>query len=192
VIIETLHQRIERCRQAAEREPDSAIARYNLGLAYTARGLVRPAEEAYRAALAIDPELVEAWVNLGGTLLLKWDFDAAAAALAEAVSRVPGLVEAHYNLGQVHLYRGDAGALESCCRRVIELQPEHAAAHYFLAVALLALGAIAEARASHGRALALGHHPLPEFLRRLEQAEGARAHAGPPPGAAASTGSEEN
>ena len=38
------------------------------------RALIDRAEKAYRRALELDPDLVEAWVNLGGVLLLKWDF----------------------------------------------------------------------------------------------------------------------
>jgi Flp pilus assembly protein TadD len=140
---------------------------------------VNRAEHEYRAAVAIEPDLVEAWVNLGGTLLLKWDFEGAALALHEAVTRRPGLVEAHFNLGQAQLYRGDAGALVSCCRRVLELQPQHAAGHYFLAVGLLAIGDVVGARRSASHATTLGHRPMPEFLRRLEQAELAPSHPAP-------------
>jgi tetratricopeptide (TPR) repeat protein len=191
MITETANQRLDRCLQTAAREPASAAARFNLGLAYTQRGLMSRAEREYRAALALEPGLVEAWVNLGGTLLLKWDFDGAAAALGEAIAHRPELVEAHYNLGQAHLYRRDADGLVACCRRVIELQPDHAAGHYFLAVGLLALGQVAESRASLARAVTLGHRPIPEFLRRLELAEGAHVHAEPNPDAGASSASKE-
>jgi tetratricopeptide (TPR) repeat protein len=168
---ETVTDRIERCRGRVEREPQSAEAHFNLGLAYTTRGLVDRAEREYRAALGIDPGLVEAWVNLGGTLLLKWDFAGAAEANREALARRPDLVHAHYNLGQAHLYLGEAQPLVDCCQRVIELEPTHAAGHYFLAVGLLATGRVAQARAAVARATALGYRPLPEFLRRLEAAE---------------------
>lgn len=168
---ESLTERVERCRAIVEREPDSAAAHFNLGLAYTARGLLDSAEAAYRSALAADPDLVEAWVNLGGVLLLKWDFTGAADANREAIRRREDLAQAHYNLGQAHLYRGEAQELVACCRRVIELEPEHAAGHYFLAVGLLATGQVFDARVAVARATALGYRPMPEFLRRLEQAE---------------------
>jgi len=191
---EPLTDRITRCQQHVEREPESAAARFNLGLAYTARGLVDRAEREYRAAVTIDAALVEAWVNLGGVLLLKWDFEGAVAALEQAVTRRPDLVDAHYNLGQAHLYRGDAQALVTSCRRVLDLQPDHAAGHYFLAVGLLALGDIEAARASSGRAVALGYRPLPEFLRRLEQCDRVQSPGKPARDveAAASLPSKEN
>ena len=168
---ENLTERIERCQKQVEAEPHSAAAHFNLGLAYTAKGLVDRAEAAYRAALVEDPGLVEAWVNLGGVLLLKWDFPGAADANREAIRRRDTCAQAHYNLGQAHLYQGDAPELVSCCRRVVELEPEHAAGHYFLAVGLLATGQVFDARVAVGRAIALGYRPMPEFLRRLENAE---------------------
>lgn len=184
---ETMTERIERCQAMVTREPQSAAAHFNLALAYTARGQVARAEQEYREAVACDPDLVEAWVNLGGTLLLKWDFEGAVRANEEALRRRPDLVEAHYNLGQAHLYRAEAEPLVACCARVVALAPEHAAGHYFMAVGLLALGRVAEARAAVTRAVTLGHRPQPDFLRKLEQAEAASnqvtthrdAHASP-------------
>ncbi len=174
---ETPGARVERCRAAVEQGPRSAAAYYNLGLAYTAKGLVEPAERAYRSALEIDPDLVEAWVNLAGVQLLQWNFDAAVESNREALRRRDDLVQAHYNLGQAHLYRGEAADLVRCCERVVALDPSHAAGHYFLAVGLLATGQLSEARAALTRATALGFKPLPEFLRKLEQAEGHSGHA---------------
>lgn len=169
---ETPFDRVERCRLGVEQEPASAAAHFNLGLAYTRQGLVQRAESEYRRALDLDPDLAEAWVNLGGVRLLRWDFPGAIEANREALRRREDLVLAHYNLGQAHLYCGEASPLVDCCRRVLELDPDHAAGHYFLAVGLLELGRVDEARAAASRAIALGHRPLPEFLRKLERAEG--------------------
>lgn len=163
-------ERLDRCLRQVERRPDSASAHYNLGLAYTARGMVGQAEAAYRKALEIDPGLVEAWVNLGGTLLLKWDFQGSLEANRQALALRDDLVLAHYNIGQACMYLKDPEGVVRSCRRVIELDPEHAAGHYFLAVGLLALGQAAEAREESARAQALGHSPSPEFLRALEKA----------------------
>ncbi len=163
--------RFERAKVVAERRPDSAAAQFNLGLAYSQRGLVDRAERAYRKALALNPDLVEAWVNLGGILLLKWDFRGCLAANEEAIRRRDDLVLAHHNLGQACLYLGDAEGLVRATRRVLELDPGLPAGHYFLAVGLLATGQVPEARQSLGRAMALGYRPLPEFLRALDRAE---------------------
>lgn len=154
-----------------------AAAHYNLALSHTRCGRVDRAEREYRRALAIDPDLVEAWVNLGGVRLLKWDFQGSLEANREALARRPDLVQAHFNAGQAALYLGDAEELVSRNRRVLELDPDHAAGHYFLAVGLLATGRVREARAVASRAVALGYRPRPDFLRALERAE-SRLEAG--------------
>jgi tetratricopeptide (TPR) repeat protein len=162
---------LERCLQRVETHPQSAAAHFNLGLAYTQRRMADRAEQAYRKALEIDPDLVEAWVNLGGVLMLKWDFKGSLEANREAIKRKDDRVLAHYNSGQAYLYLGDAEGLVRSTRRVVELDPHHAAGCYFLAVGLLAVGRVEEARTAVGRAKFLGHSPAPEFLRALAKAE---------------------
>jgi len=165
------NERLARCRAKVEEAPGSASAHFNLGLAYTEVGRVDRAAAAYRKALEIDADLVQAWVNLGGVLLLKWDFTGCLEANQEAVRRSPDLLLAHFNMGQAHLYLGDAESLIRCNRRVLELNPGHAAGHYFLAVGLLAKNEVAGARQALNKALSLGHRPAPEFLRSMERAE---------------------
>ncbi|MCG6964540.1 MAG: tetratricopeptide repeat protein [Acidobacteria bacterium] len=168
---ESLKERIERCEAQVHERPTSAAAHFNLGLAYTQHGYMDRAEREYRKAVELDPELVEGWVNLGGALLLKWDFEAALEANLEAVRLRDDIALAHYNLGQSYLYKGDAEGLVRANHRVLELDPDNAAGHYFLAVGLLALDRVGEARAELAAAMALGHRPSPEFLKKLHQAE---------------------
>jgi tetratricopeptide (TPR) repeat protein len=162
---------LEQCLEKVEAQPGSATGHYNLALAYTQRGKVDLAEKSYRKALELDPDLVEAWVNLGGVLMLKWDFKGSLEANREALRRKDDLVLAHYNSGQASLYLGDAEGLVNSSRRVVELDPNHAAGNYFLAVGLLAVGRIEDARAAVQRSRFLGHSPAPEFLRALAKAE---------------------
>jgi tetratricopeptide (TPR) repeat protein len=168
---EPANDQMKRCLEKVEADPDSAAAHFNLGLAYTHMGRMSSAERSYRRSLEIDPGLVEAWVNLGGALLLKWDFEGARDANLEALKLKDDLLLAHYNLGQAALYLGDAELVERSNRRVIELDQEHAAGHYFLAVGLLALDRVAEARAELAEAMQRGHRPTPEFLKGLDKAE---------------------
>jgi len=164
-------ERIAHWSKVAEDKPDSAGARFNLGLAYTALGRQQQAEEAYREAVELDPGLSQAWVNLGGMLLLKWDFKGALEANSQALSLDPNSLLAHYNAGQAHLYLGNAEGVVAANRRVVELDPHHAAGHYFLAVGLLATGQSAPARAHLNESIRLGHKPEPSFLKAIERAE---------------------
>lgn len=162
-------ERIERWERRVEEEPESAAAHYNLGLAYTAVGRMTSAEKEYRRAVELDPDLLEGWVNLAGTLLLQWRFEECLEASRKAVALRDDLPLVHFNMGQAHLYLGDAEGLVACNRRVLELDPEHPAGNYFLAVGLLAQKKIAEARFFMERAMRLGHRPTPEFLRAMER-----------------------
>ncbi len=163
--------RLTSSQQQVRRKPNSAVAHFNLGLAYSQSGLMSRAEQSYRRALEIDPDIVEAWVNLGGTLLLQWDFEGSLEANRRAIDRRDDVVEAHYNSGQASLYLDDAENLVKCNRKVLDLDPSHAAGHYFLAVGLLALNRIEESRQALAQAMRLGYRPSPEFLRGLERAQ---------------------
>lgn len=163
--------KLEHAREQVDLHPDSAKAHFNLGLAYSKRGAVVPAEAAYRKALELDPDLVEAWVNLGGVLMLRWDFKGSLEANREALLRKEDSVLAHYNTGQACLYLDDAQGVVRANRRVIELDPQNAAGHYFLAVGLLPLGQVDEAREAAARSQEMGHSPAPDFLRALHEAE---------------------
>lgn len=163
--------RVAHWQKRVEEAPGSAAAHFNLGLAHTERGRMLAAEKAYRRAVELDPDLVQGWVNLGGALLMKWDFRGCLEANQEALRRQDDMAVAHFNMGQAYLYLNEAEQLVRCNRRVLELDPNHAAGHYFLAVGLLAIGHVTEARAESDRALALGYQPRPEFLKSLDRAE---------------------
>lgn len=168
---ESRTDRLDRCLKAVEEKPESAVAHYNLGLAYQKGGRFYQAEKAYLKAVEIDPGLTEAWINLGGVRLHNWDFEGCLEASRVAVNQRDDLAIAHYNLGQAYLYTNDPDNLVACNKRVIELERDNAAAHYYAAVGLLAIGDLFGAERHAGRAMELGHRPTQEFLRALEKAQ---------------------
>jgi len=172
---ESRTERLERCLQAVEENPTSAVTHYNLGLAYQKAGRFQSAEKAYETAVELDPGLVEAWVNLGGVRLHGWDFEGCLEASKRAVALRDDLAIAHYNLGQAYLYMNDPDNLVACTKRVLEIDRDHPASHYYAAVGLLALGDLGAAERHLGRAMELGHRPTAEFLRALEKAQRAKA-----------------
>jgi tetratricopeptide (TPR) repeat protein len=172
---ESRTERLDRCLNAVQENPQSAVAHYNLGLAYQKTGRFGLAEEAYVQAVEIDPGLTQAWVNLGGVRLHNWDFEGCLEASKMAVSQRDDLAMAHYNLGQAFLYMNEPENLVACNKRVIELERDNAGAHYYAAVGLLAVGDVTGAERHAGRAMELGHRPTPEFLRALERAQRAGA-----------------
>ena len=178
---ESVKARIERCVEAVEERPDSPVAHYNLGLAYTKSGRMELAENSYLKALELDPDMIEAWVNLGGVRLHRWDFEGCLEACREAIQRDDRLLIAHYNLGQACLYMGDAEGVVKANEKVLEMDRDHAAAHYHMAVGLLALKELGAAQRHLGRAMELGHRPTPEFMKALgksRKVQGRRCTAG--------------
>jgi tetratricopeptide (TPR) repeat protein len=168
---ESQRHRLERCLKEVEEYPDRASAHFNLGLAYTASGRVKSAEEEYLKAVDLDPGLVQAWVNLGGVRLMYWDFEGCRDANLEALKLDDTLVVAHYNLGQAYLYLNDPKNLVACNERVLELERDHAAAHYYASVGHLALDNLGAAERHLGRAIELGQQPTQDFVKAMEKAQ---------------------
>ncbi len=172
---ESQRHRLERCQADVEEHPERASAHYNLGLAYTVSGRVKQAEATYLKALEIDPTLFQAWVNLGGVRLMRWEFQGCLEANQEAAKLRDDLPIVHYNMGQAYLYLNDPENLVRCNERVIELARDHGAAHYHAAVGYLALGNLGAAERYLGRAIELGHQPTQDFMKAVEKAQRKKA-----------------
>ena len=176
---ESQRHRLERCQQYVEQNPGRASAHHNLGLAYTVSGRVKRAEESYLKALEIDPSLVQAWVNLGGVRLMRWEFQGCLEANQAAAKLRDDLPIVHYNMGQAYLYLNDPKNLIRCNEKVIELDRENGAAHYHAAVGHLAVNNLGAAERHLGRALELGHRPTQDFIKAMEKAQLKKQQAQP-------------
>jgi len=162
---------IEELERAVADDPGSAQAHMKLGTAWLKAGAGHKAEQALRRAIELEPGFDEAWVNLGGLMLSRWDFAGCVEMNRKVTERNPELLLAHFNQGLGHLYLREADEMVSCFRRVMEIDPNHAAGQYHLAVGLLEIGEVVAARAAVERAAGLGHSPAPEFLKALERKE---------------------
>jgi predicted CXXCH cytochrome family protein len=77
--------------------PNDAGAHFNLGVAYGAMG--NPGEIAeYRRALEIDPDQVLAYLNLGGALYNKGQYDEAIQVYRQGINVNPLIASLHYSL----------------------------------------------------------------------------------------------
>ena len=94
-------------------KPDVAWAHFQLGYAYTALKQTEPARAEYEKAVALDPKMTEAQLNLG-ILLLEKDPGAAVEPLRKAVELLPSQSRPRYLLGLAEERTGDwQGAAES-------------------------------------------------------------------------------
>jgi tetratricopeptide (TPR) repeat protein len=100
----------------------------------------------YRKALAIDPDLVPAIINLGNVHYTRGLMPEAQALYERAINLGPGYYEAHFNLGNVLHDTGRLAHAVLSYRDALALHPTCADAHFYLAVTLEKMGRSADAR----------------------------------------------
>jgi tetratricopeptide (TPR) repeat protein len=136
----------------------------------------------YRRAVAIKPDFVAAYYNLGNALKDLGLLDEAAASYRKAVELRPDFADAHYNLGNALKALGQLDAAAASYRRVVELKPDYADAHYNLGNTLKELGQLDEAAACFRRVLkidpdsVIAHNNLGAVLQDLGQLDDASAN----------------
>lgn len=109
------------------------------------------AAKAYRRALAEDPDLVAALINLANIRYMRDELAEAQALYERAIALDPTYFEAHFNLGNIHHDHGRYLEAEAAYLAALALNPSYADAHFYLAVTLEKMGRSADAR-PHWRA----------------------------------------
>lgn len=102
--------------------------------------------QAYRDALAFDPTLVPALINLGNLHYADGHLPEAAALYQQALQHAPDAFEGWFNLGHTHHDAGRFAEAVRCYTRALELDAEAAEACFYLAVAYEKLGRSQDAR----------------------------------------------
>jgi predicted TPR repeat methyltransferase len=150
------------CRQILAVHPQQAealhslgIIHYHLGNALYERGQLEDAIGAYRQALALRPDFVEAFNNLAGALQQQGHTDEAITAWRRALALRPDIATIHNNLGNALRSSGQLAEAVNAFHRATELEPGMAAAHYYLGQALRDQGQADGAIAAYQRALQL-------------------------------------
>jgi hypothetical protein len=132
--------------------PLTASIHYRLGMCYLDQNRLRPAEQAFRQAIALEPNLVWARARLGVALERQGRPGPAQAAFKQTLELAPGLLYAREQLAesQVRQHRLDEAVKEY--RTLLEFAPKHIPAHLRLAQLLEAQGKLAEAAALRAEA----------------------------------------
>ena len=133
------------CSKWTEKNPESAIAWYGLGVAYEQLNLFNEAIEAFRQVLRINPEEVMAWHGLAWNYVRLERYDDAIEAYRQALRVNPEYADAWYNLGVTY---GDLerynDAIEAY-RQALRVNPEEAEAWGGLGVAYAKLDRLNDA-----------------------------------------------
>ena len=140
---DSLERAISSFEEATRHDPEYAMAWSALGGAYGLKGsfmsindLVLKAIETEKRALQIDPDLAEAHVWLGASLLTLGKTDEAIASIKEGIRREPENGQAHQSLARAYwVGKGDFAAAIPEFERAIELNPE--AGYSYLQLGLL-------------------------------------------------------
>lgn len=149
-------------------QPEFAYAHFQLAYVYTALEKTDEARAEYGRAIAIDPKMSEAYLNLGMMLLDKQEAAAAITPLRKAVELLPAQSRPRYLLAVAQDRSGDrAGAAESF-EALLHLDPNDVTAIDYLAWGALRKGKPEEAEAKFRRALEV-QPKAPEACRGLAQ-----------------------
>jgi Tfp pilus assembly protein PilF len=104
--------------EACHRAPQDQRAHYAYGEAWLALSEPARAEQAFAAALQLDPAWVDAWINYGVARYRQGAIDDAKQAMREALLRQPGHPAAAANLGAFMRISGENESGEAAPRSV--------------------------------------------------------------------------
>ncbi|RZF66243.1 glycosyltransferase family 41 protein [Sphingomonas populi] len=132
-----------------------AAFHHNLGNVLGQLGRQADAVAAYRQAIRLQPEHVEAHASLAGLLVQQGEAQEALAAIDRALALRPLDAGKHVNRGNILHALGRSDAAIAAYRRAIELEPALAAAHNNLGLALIAREEVEAALPCYRRAITL-------------------------------------
>lgn len=134
---------IEAAEQAVQAAPTSAQAHFKLGAAWVRANLLTLAEAAFRKAIALDAQYVDAYVNLGVTLYQMGRLDEALQEYDAALAIAPDDAALHHNKGAVYVQQAlqsqppDRGLLDkglSAFQHALEIDPQLPQAYFSMGV----------------------------------------------------------
>ena len=149
--------RPDRAKAAFEKSaglnPPDLSACYNLGRMRQQENDHRGAVEIYRTMLERQPDIGEAWNNLGVAYREMGEQDEALSGFQKAVAFAPDMAEAWNNLGVAQDELNLIEEASNSYQKAIEIQPDYASAHLNLGVSLQRAGQFKEAEVHYNRVL---------------------------------------
>jgi tetratricopeptide (TPR) repeat protein len=177
---------IEQAEQAVQAAPTSAEAHFKLGAAWVRANLLTLAEAAFRKAIALDAQYVDAYINLGVTLYQMGRLDEALQEYDAALAIAPDDAALHHNRGAMYVQQAlqsqppDRELLEkglSAFQRALELDSQLPQAYFSMGVVYDIQGKRQEALEMFRRFQELDDGSDPQatamarqYLEKLEQA----------------------
>jgi tetratricopeptide (TPR) repeat protein len=142
------HQKASEEYLAAQQlNADVPGSQVNIGNFHAARGDAALAEQAYREALALDPNWLPATVNLSDFYRQTGRDAEGEAVLREGLARQPKAASLHHSLGLLLVRQKNLPQALASLKQAVELEPGDTRFRYVYAVALHSAGRAREARA---------------------------------------------
>ena len=145
----------EACRGLLSTYPKSPLVINCLGAALKGQGRLQEALAQFDAAIASNPNYIDAYSNRGVTLQELGRLEEAIANFDKAIKLKPDYAEANSNRGLVMQELGRLDEATASHRRALAINPNYAAAHSNLGNVLLLMGQTGEAFEHHRKAVAL-------------------------------------
>ncbi len=137
--------KIEMLETMAANYPEDANVYFELGNLYYDQLLPSDAVTSYEKALALDPKMNGARVNLAMLLAESADADSAKALLEEALKVDPRDAKAYNNLGMIYYTEMDVDSAVKYFEKALQIDPQSVEAHYNLGLAFAESGLLLEA-----------------------------------------------
>jgi len=139
-----------------------------LGNTYNELELYDRSIEYHKKALAIDPNYVEALVNIGIVYRLISEFDLAEESYLKAQEIDPNDPELYASLGALYVYKGEVQLALKSFERSIKLDPQLAIAHSNYSLALAMNGEFDKADIELNKAVSMGYKNGDIIKERIE------------------------
>ncbi len=130
---------LEDAKEEVRKNPDNALAHYNLGDAYFKSGKYQKAIKSYKQVIRIVPDFAKAHIFIGLAYSALDMSKEAIKSFKKAISIDPDSKEAHHNLGAVYGVSGKHQEAIESFKQAIRIDPDDAVVHYSLGLAYLDL-----------------------------------------------------
>lgn len=158
---------------------EAALRANNRGVGYMSRSAFGQAEKQFQQAISLDPDFLEAHVNLGIAQYAAGSDQAARATLNDVLKRDPHQIRALYTLGLIEKNHGNYAAALAHFKAALALDPHDKDSNYFCAFSLFHLRRYKEAIHYYEQALQINPDDISSVfgLSNCYRALGDRARA---------------
>ena len=142
--------------KALKKDPDFALAHYDMAVAYREKGLIDEVIKKYKQVIQINPRFPEALSNLGGHYFMTGKTEEAIVYFKKALESYPNFIQAMSNLGAALNKLGRPEEALPYLKKALSFDPEFGVSYYNLGNSYFAMNQFQEALQNYHKAVELG------------------------------------